>query len=59
MMVFMPLVVVWIDQFCRGDWSSKHESCSYWLDVVLLQFSIHLLFVEVCQFGLRSCVSHL
>ena len=50
MMVFnMPLVVIWIGQFCRD----VIDRCSDWSVVVL----ICLLLVEVCQLRLRSCVS--
>ena len=56
MQVFMPLVMVSMDWsvllWCH--WSSKCGSCSDWLVVVLLLFSIHLLFAEVCWFHLRS-----
>ena len=62
MTVFIPLVVVWIGQFCC-DVIGRHESCSDWLVVVFLLFLINLLFVEVfvevCRFCLRSCMSRL
>ena len=57
MMVFMPLVVVWIGQFCCDV--IGHQNVKVVVIVVLLLFSICLLFVEVCQFHLRSCMSHL
>ena len=54
MMVFMPLVVVWNGQFCRDVIGRQSlESCSDWSVIVLLLFSIHLLF------RLRSCMSGL
>ena len=47
MMVFMPLVVVWIGQFCRDVIGRQNVEVADWSVVVLLFFSIRLLFVIV------------
>ena len=58
MMVFMPLVVVLIGQFCC-DVIGRHKSCSDWSVIVLLLLLICLLFVEVCRFRLKSRMNRL
>ena len=57
MMVFMPLVLVLIGQFCRGviGHSSKRESCSDWSVAVADMFDPSI----VCWFPLGSCMSRL
>ena len=59
--MFMPLVVVLNYQFCREVIGRQDlKSCSDWAVVVLLRLlSMRLLFVEVCQFHLRLCMSRL
>ena len=47
MMVFMPLVLVWIGQFCRAVIGRQNVKVTDWSVVVLLFFSIRLLFVVI------------
>ena len=58
MMIFMPLVMVLIGHFCHViDHLNIIVAAIGWL--LFYVFLIHVLFVEVCWFCLRSCSSHL
>ena len=54
-MVFMSLIMVWIGQFCCDVNGYQNVKVAVTARLLLLLFSIRLLFVEVCQFHFRSC----
>ena len=61
MMVFMPLVLVWIGQFCRDVIGRQNVKVAVIgrLLFCFCYFRIRLLYVEECQFRWRSCMSRL
>ena len=60
MVVFMPLTVVWMGQFCRNVIGHQNVKVAViCVGCYVLLHSIRLLVVDVCQFRLRSCMSRL